>query len=470
MPDPADEPPASAGPRPDDPAATAGPGCAWPEMLDEPRRPPRPPAELHRWATRCAASSSACTAARRPPTSWPPPPTSSSGWPTGSTRSRAGRSTRASPSRRWPGGDPHAFFDHSPMIGRANPLAPPIELRWSTATSSGRATFGSAYEGPPGCVHGGYVAAAFDEVLGSTQSLGGQPGHDRPPTVHYRSPTPLHTELRFEGGSTGVEGRKTFTDGTLHAGDRLCAEAEGLFIAIDFAEARRAAPQAGRGLRPRRRRPSREPLSGGQPAPLISGRRAAGAAWRARRTARRGPGRGTGRARCRARPSSSAPWPSRPNRAATAARSASDSRRVRGASGRGGRRGRRRAPTRRSAGSGGARRVVLVGVGPAALVDEVEKSKRSPMPRLSRPWARAVKPRQAELGHAPVDDCRPRLAARCSRRPDTIARSTAPPTTSGLDLESPSTVRADAAAVGRSVIEQVPDDAAGRGSGRAAVR
>jgi len=31
-----------------------------------------------------------------------------------------------------------------------------------------------------------------------------------------------------------VEGRKTFTEGTLHAGDRLCAEAEGLFISIDF--------------------------------------------------------------------------------------------------------------------------------------------------------------------------------------------------------------------------------------------
>ena len=26
------------------------------------------------------------------------------------------------------GSDPHAFFDHSPMLGRANPLAPPIQL------------------------------------------------------------------------------------------------------------------------------------------------------------------------------------------------------------------------------------------------------------------------------------------------------------------------------------------------------
>ena len=38
------------------------------------------------------------------------------------------------------------------------------------------------------------------------------------------------------GRVTGIEGRKTFTEGTVHAGDRLCAEAEGLFIAIDFAK------------------------------------------------------------------------------------------------------------------------------------------------------------------------------------------------------------------------------------------
>ena len=132
------------------------------------------------------------------------------------------------------GGDPHAFFDHSPMLGRANPLAPPLELWAEDMVMHGRATFGAAYEGPPGCVHGGFVAAAFDEVLGSTQSLGGRPGMTGRLTVNYRSPTPLRTELRFTARVVEVEGRKTFTQGTLHAGDRLCAEAEGLFIAIDF--------------------------------------------------------------------------------------------------------------------------------------------------------------------------------------------------------------------------------------------
>ncbi len=133
------------------------------------------------------------------------------------------------------GRDPHAFFDHSPMLGRANPLAPPIELWADGDVMRARATFGSAYEGPPGCVHGGYVAAAFDEVLGSTQSLAGRPGMTARLTVNYRSPTPLHEELVFAGRVVEVSGRKTFTEGTLHAGDTLCAESDALFVAIDFA-------------------------------------------------------------------------------------------------------------------------------------------------------------------------------------------------------------------------------------------
>lgn len=130
-------------------------------------------------------------------------------------------------------GDPHAHFDHSPMLGRANPLAPPIALRIvDDRTMVGTATFDAGYEGPPGCVHGGYVAAAFDEVLGAAQSLSGSPGMTGRLTVNYRSPTPLHEELRITGRFERVEGRKIFTTGTLHAGDRLCAEAEGLFISI----------------------------------------------------------------------------------------------------------------------------------------------------------------------------------------------------------------------------------------------
>lgn len=149
-------------------------------------------------------------------------------------------------------GNPHGFFDHSPMLGVANPIAPPIVLRGiDERTMEGEATFGPAYEGPPGCVHGGFIAAAFDEVLGAVQSLSGQPGMTGTLTVRYRSPTPLLEPLRFTARFEGVEGRKILTTGTLHAGDRLCAEADGIFISVDFSRmaelrSRRAEQQARR--------------------------------------------------------------------------------------------------------------------------------------------------------------------------------------------------------------------------------
>lgn len=149
-----------------------------------------------------------------------------------------------------------AFFDQSPLIGLANPLAPPITIGKSgEKTAIASVTFGSAYEGPPGSVHGGFVAAAFDEVLGFVQSLGGNPGFTGTLTIKYRAPTPLHTELLFESELVRVEGRKTFCEGRLLAGDLLCAEAEAIFIAVPIERIqtlmerrqRYEAEQAGRG-------------------------------------------------------------------------------------------------------------------------------------------------------------------------------------------------------------------------------
>ena len=131
-------------------------------------------------------------------------------------------------------GDPHAFFDNSPQIGRANPLAPPIVVHVDGDLVVGTVVFGSAYEGPPGCVHGGQIAAAFDEVLGMAQSLTGAPGMTGTLTVHYRRPTPLFTELRYEGRVERIEGRKIFTTGRSFNGDELTAEAEAVFVRIDF--------------------------------------------------------------------------------------------------------------------------------------------------------------------------------------------------------------------------------------------
>ena len=128
-----------------------------------------------------------------------------------------------------------AFLDRSPVLGQANPIAPPLELSFHHDRIEATATFGSAYEGPPGCVHGGWIAAAFDEVLGAAQSIGGSGGMTAYLKVDYRKPTPLHERLHFEGELVLTEGRKIYTAGRVRHGDVLTAEAEALFISIDFA-------------------------------------------------------------------------------------------------------------------------------------------------------------------------------------------------------------------------------------------
>ena len=114
----------------------------------------------------------------------------------------------------------------------ANPFAPPIRLAVANGKVLGHANFGVAFEGAPGIVHGGFIAAAFDQVLYMAQSITGIPAVTATLAVHYRKPAPLLTELVFEGMVDRVEGRKIFTRGTVAANGVLTAEAEGLFIAV----------------------------------------------------------------------------------------------------------------------------------------------------------------------------------------------------------------------------------------------
>ncbi|MFN0093823.1 MAG: PaaI family thioesterase [Dehalococcoidia bacterium] len=142
------------------------------------------------------------------------------------------------------------FYDNSPISGPGNPIAPPLSLRIEDGATVARATFGLAYEGPPGHVHGGHVAAAFDEVLGMVQSMTGNPGMTGTLVVRYRRPTPLYKELTFRGAVDRVEDRKIYTTATLHDGETLLAEAEGLFIAVGQDRFRQLAEETERSMAP----------------------------------------------------------------------------------------------------------------------------------------------------------------------------------------------------------------------------
>lgn len=130
------------------------------------------------------------------------------------------------------------FFPTSPVMGLANPIAPPVVVRVVDGADGGPreiravATFDYAYEGPPTCVHGGVIAETFDEVLGAANMVAGNHGMTGTLTVRYRKPTPLRTELRIEARYLGRDGRKIRSWAGMYDGDVLTAEADGLFIDV----------------------------------------------------------------------------------------------------------------------------------------------------------------------------------------------------------------------------------------------
>ena len=127
----------------------------------------------------------------------------------------------------------------NPVSGDLNPLAAPLRYdRVSEDAVEASVTFGVAYQGPPGYVHGAHIAGAFDDVLGLANLASGSPGMTVRLEVRYLRPTPLRAPLSIEARCDGREGRRIFASGRLMAGDVVTAEAEGVFAEIT---ARRAA-------------------------------------------------------------------------------------------------------------------------------------------------------------------------------------------------------------------------------------
>src|SRR5262245_30217855 len=60
---------------------------------------------------------------------------------------------------------PGDIMPFDPMIGPLSPVAPPLRFAFDDGRTTASASFTATYEGPPGCVHGGIIAACFDQVL-----------------------------------------------------------------------------------------------------------------------------------------------------------------------------------------------------------------------------------------------------------------------------------------------------------------
>lgn len=140
------------------------------------------------------------------------------------------------PPPRYPGNvdptNPSSVFPYDVVMGRCNPLAAPIDIRWEDPKAVGRVRFGTPYEGPPGCVHGAVIAASFDQVFNVSNLMRGVAGPTAELELHYKRPTPLFQDLRFEAWVDRIEERKVHAKGHLLAGETVTVEAAGLFVRL----------------------------------------------------------------------------------------------------------------------------------------------------------------------------------------------------------------------------------------------
>ena len=120
-------------------------------------------------------------------------------------------------------GTRRVYLDHATDIGAFNPCFPEYRFdHLDGETASGRVSFPVVYEGPPGLVHGGFLAVFFDSVVQHHNCVRGLSGKTRSLQVTFRRPTPVLTELRFDISRSEVPRGITSTARLLLDDEVLC--------------------------------------------------------------------------------------------------------------------------------------------------------------------------------------------------------------------------------------------------------
>lgn len=124
-----------------------------------------------------------------------------------------------------------SYRDRSPVSGKLNPIAPPVELKVGDDNGARTTTvLGLAYQGPPGRVHGGFVATLLDHIMGYAAGTVGTWIFTRSLTVDYDHAVPLFEELEIVARVERVDGRKIWVVGEIRAAGSVVARARGLWV------------------------------------------------------------------------------------------------------------------------------------------------------------------------------------------------------------------------------------------------
>ncbi|HSJ27306.1 MAG TPA: PaaI family thioesterase [Acidimicrobiia bacterium] len=94
-------------------------------------------------------------------------------------------------------------------------------------------SFHPRFEGGPGLVHGGAIAAFFDDLIGFVPMTHMRPAVTANLCVNYRKPIPLGVTIRGEAWLTASEGRKLWCEAVGFAPDgTVLVEVTSLFLEV----------------------------------------------------------------------------------------------------------------------------------------------------------------------------------------------------------------------------------------------
>lgn len=136
----------------------------------------------------------------------------------------------------WSAFDAPALVGNSLRFVSGDPTGARFRVRYYRDRDSrlvARVWFGPETEGPPGCAHGGSIAAVLDEVLGLAAWAAGYAIVVGRLNVHFQKLLPLRTVVEVRSEIASVDGRKIMVHGGIHGPDAVVyAEAECLCITI----------------------------------------------------------------------------------------------------------------------------------------------------------------------------------------------------------------------------------------------
>jgi acyl-coenzyme A thioesterase PaaI-like protein len=122
-------------------------------------------------------------------------------------------------------------LERHPYLGESNPQAPPVRLDGGVGPARAHVRLDARHEGAPGCVHGGWIAALFDQIVAvAAARTVAEPAMTGTLTIRFLAPTPIGADLVLDATATRRGERSVHASAALRAAGVVTAEADAVLV------------------------------------------------------------------------------------------------------------------------------------------------------------------------------------------------------------------------------------------------